>query len=193
MPEEYILQPLTREDRISVFLYRLGIGLTGLLMLFGALALYFNFGEVWPVIILSCLYLSVGLSVFNIHLYLGSLKRFLKGLYLLSIGFFLILLFIGRGNPWKPLFEMPFTVFFLLPLAGCIAFIGAKEAYCFRLLEGFIICLLLPFYILLWPFMSLDLRIYGLAINALLYLFLSLRKAVMPLSFDIGDKTKYVP
>jgi uncharacterized integral membrane protein len=220
MPEEIISGPLTRKDRISVVLYRTGIGISGLLMLFLGMVMYFNgivkvsgevrvaspFGGVsnssgtlaslsigYGGIILILLYLSAGLSVINIHLYIGRLKRFLKGLYFFSLFMLLILFLIGRGNPLYPLFEMPFTAFLLLPLGGVLAFIGAKEAYCFGLLEGYLFAIVFILYICLWPMLGNELKIYGLFISSLLCLFLALRKAVMPLSFDIGDKSKYIP
>jgi uncharacterized integral membrane protein len=206
MPEEIISGPLTRKDRISVVLYRTGIGISGLLMLFLGMVMYFNgivkvSGEVrvtslsigYGGIILILLYLSAGLSVINIHLYIGRLKRFLKGLYFFSLFMLLILFLIGRGNPLYPLFEMPFTAFLLLPIGGVLAFIGAKEAYCFGLLEGYLFAIVFILYICLWPMLGNELKIYGLFISSLLCLFLALRKAVMPLSFDIGDKSKYIP
>jgi uncharacterized integral membrane protein len=206
MPEEIISGPLTRKDRISVVLYRTGIGISGLLMLLLGMVMYFNgivkvSGGVrvtslsigYGGIILILLYLSAGLSVINIHLYIGRLKRFLKGLYFFSLFMLLILFLIGRGNPLYPLFEMPFTAFLLLPLGGVLAFIGAKEAYCFGLLEGYLFAIVFILYICLWPMLGNELKIYGLFISSLLCLFLALRKAVMPLSFDIGDKSKYIP
>ncbi len=197
MPEEYINQELSKKDKFSVFLYRLGIGLTGLLLLLGGLLMPLKSSEPLATkgagILLISVYVTTGISVLNIHLYLGSLKRFLRGLYIFSLALFGILLFLGAGNPVQPLLTMPLTGLLLLPLGGCIAFIGAKEAYCFNLLEGYLLAILIPSYILLWPQMGRDLRIYGLIFSGLLVFFLSLRKAVMPLSFDIGDKSKYVP
>lgn len=209
MPEEYILQPLTTKDKISVLLYRAGIGLTGFLMLVGALLLMSHLNDVgavwderfltgsstflWLGVVISGIYIFTGLSVINIHLYMGSLKRFLKGMYFFSLGLFLILCFLGNGNPAVALFKMPLSGAMLLPLGCSIAFIGAKEAYCFNLLEGYVMAVFITVYILLWPVAGYELKIYGLLAISVLTLFLAFRKAVMPLSFDIGDKSRYVP
>ncbi len=194
---EYVINKLSKKDKLSVFLYRLGIGLTGLLLLSSGLFMLSKGPDSIPTegagFILISYYITTGISVFNIHLYMGSLRRFLIRLYLFSLALLGILLFLGAGNPVKPLLTMPFTFLLLLPIGFCIAFIGAKEAYCFKLLEGYLIAILIPSYILLWHQMSKDLRVYGIIFSGLLVFFLGLRKAVMPLSFDIGDKSKYIP
>lgn len=197
MSGEYLLQPLTLKDRVSVILYRTGILLSALVMLCTSIFMLSYEPESWGSgisgIFLLLLYLFTGLSVLNIHLYMGSLRRFLRGMYLFSLGLLLILIFLGRGNPALPLLKIPLSALLLLPLAAAIAFIGAKEAYCFNLIEGYILGLLLPLYILLWSMTSNDMKVYGLIACSVLMLFLGLRKAVMPLSFDIGDKSKYIP
>lgn len=197
MSEEYLLQPLNLKDKVSVILYRAGILFSALLMLCTSIFMLSYEPESWGSgisgLLLLLLYVFTGLSVFNIHLYMGSLRRFLWGMYLLSLGLLLILIFLGAGNPALPLFKMPLSGLLLLPLGGAIAFIGAKEAYCFNLIEGYILGLLLPLYILLWSMTGNDLKVYGLIACSVLMLFLGLRKAVMPLSFDIGDKSKYIP
>lgn len=197
MAEIITSEPLSVKDKISVVFYRVGILLTGFLMLGSALSMLLYEQQKWKNwtsgLLLLCIYIFTGISVFNIHLYMGSLKRFLKGLYLFSAGLLLILIFIGGGNPFLPFLEMPVTSLMLLPLSFTIAFIGAKEAYCFNLMEGYMIAFLLPSYVLLWSLAGDEIRIYGLIACSVLIIFLGLRKAVMPLSFDIGDKTKYIP
>lgn len=197
MAEKITSGSLELKDRISVVLYRMGIIFSGLLMLACSLLMLTHEEPEWWTwfsgALLVGLYIFTGVSVFNIHLYLGSLKRFLKGMYLFSIGLLLILFFIGGGNPFLSILKIPLTSLLLLPLFGCLAFIGAKEAYCFNLFEGYVLALLLPSYILLWSVGGIEIKIYGLIICSVLMLFLGLRKAVMPLSFDIGDKAKYIP
>lgn len=197
MAEKSAIEPLELKDRISVLLYRTGIIISGFLMLVCSLLMLIYEQTEWKTwlsgLLLTCLYIFTGVSVFNIHLYMGSLKRFLKGMYLFSIGLFFILFYVGEGNPFSAILKIPAMSLLLLPLSGCLAFIGAKEAYCFNLMEGYILALLLPSYVLLWSIGGMEIKIYGLITSAVLMLFLGLRKAVMPLSFDIGDKTKYIP
>ncbi len=198
MEERYFLQELTKKDRVSVILYRTGIWFIGLGMLITSILMLSSPGEIdpeniTPSLILYFIYIFTGISVLNIHLYIGRLKRILKGIYYIAIAFLIILIFTGSGNPLSPLTTTPFGGLLLLPLSLCIAFIGAKEAYCFNLIEGFMIALFLPLYVLLFYNISHDIRIYGLMALSTFVIFLAIRKSVMPLSFDIGDKSKYIP
>ncbi len=198
MDEKYFLHELTKEDRVSVILYRAGIWFTGIGMLIASILMLLSSGKtdfenIASSLIIYSIYIFTGISVVNIHLYIGRLKRILKGIYYIAIAFLIILIFTGSGNPLVPLTTTPFGGLFLLPLSLCIAFIGAKEAYCFNLVEGFMIALFLPLYVLLFYTISQDIRTYGLMALSALVIFLAIRKSVMPLSFDIGDKSKYIP
>ncbi|MCX7794131.1 MAG: DUF2301 domain-containing membrane protein [Thermodesulfovibrionales bacterium] len=197
MAEKLGLETLEFRDKISVLFYRWGIIISGLLMLGASMSMLIYEQQRWtsPLsgLFILGLYLFTGISVFNIHLYMGSLKRFLKGMYIFAAGLFLILFYVGGGHPFLPLMTMPVTSLLLLPLFCCLAFIGAKEGYCFNLIEGYILAFLLPSYVLLWSIAGEEIKIYGLMGCSVLMLFLGLRKAVMPLSFDVGDKTKYIP
>ncbi len=69
----------------------------------------------------------------------------------------------------------------------------AKEAFCFKLLEGYLLAMIMPIYLLLVAGGVLSGRtaFFGLAVIAVLLVVFTLRKAFMPLAYDIGDKSAY--
>jgi uncharacterized integral membrane protein len=208
MGETELFQPLTREDRITVILYRAGIVLSTVCIAIAAVLAVA--GMRWPdmvdiplifsglaanILILS-LYLSVGLSVFFIHLYVGTFHRLLKKIYYGAVACLVLLFIMGKGSPATPLFRsMPVGALLLIPLSCCLGFITAKEAFCFRLLEGYLLGMIMPVYLFLYGMGLLDKQqaAYGLAFIAAMLIFFTFRKAFMPLHYDVGDKSAYQP
>jgi uncharacterized integral membrane protein len=200
MGEKQVFQPLTREDRLTVMLYRMGIVLSTIIMsglaLLGARASSPSGpAGVSPSadLLLYGLYASIGLSVFFIHLYIGRIKKYLIRLYLVSLGCLAALLIIGRGSLSGALVQEPYSLLLLLPLSGCLGFVTAKEAFCFRLFEGYLLAMIMPIYLLLVAGSVLTGRgaSSGLALIAAMLVLFMLRKAFMPLAYDIGDKSAY--
>ncbi len=200
MGERQVFQPLTREDKITVVLYRTGIVLSTVIM--SALAVLLatassNAGTQSisrsADILLYGLYASVGMSVFFIHLYIGKFKSFLKNLYYLGLVCFAVLVFMGKGSPSAALLREPSGALFLLPLSGCLGFVTAKEAFCFQLFEGYLLAMIMPIYLLLVSGSILTPVgvSSGLVLIAVMLAVFTLRKAFMPLAYDIGDKSAY--
>ena len=208
MGERSYYQPLTKEDRTTVVLYRAGIFLSTVTICISAVLAVTGLTSPGvlsrPVIssglaidiLLLVLYLSVGLSVFFIHLYVGKFHRVLKKIYYLAVACLAVLFFIGKGNPAVPLFAVPgYGVFLLIPISLCLGFVTAKEAFCFQLVEGYVLAFLMPAYLFLYAVgaLSYQTAVYGLALIAALFLLFMFRKIFMPLDFDIGDKSAYQP
>ncbi len=196
MGEKQIFQPLTREDKITVVLYRVGIVLSSLIVAISAiLAATVPSITSSPAadIMVYGLYVSVGMSVFFIHLYIGRFKIFLKNLYYAGLVCLGVLLFIGNGSLSAALGGKPYSVLLLLPLSGCLGFVTAKEAFCFRLFEGYLLAMIMPLYLLLVAAAVLAGQgaFFGLALIALMLVLFTLRKVFMPIAYDIGDKTAY--
>ena len=200
MGEKLVFQPLTREDKITVVLYRAGIvistaviaGLSYLLMTVSEnsdTALISPSGD----ILAYALYASVGMSVFFIHLYIGKFKRFLKNLFFISLGCLAVLLYLGQWSVSGALVHTPYSPLLLLPVSGCLGFVTAKEAFCFKLFEGYFLAMIMPLYLLLVANRSLSGRgvSYGLVLIAVMLVIFTLRKVFMPLTYDIGDKSAY--
>ena len=198
MGEKQVFQPLTREDKITVVLYRIGIVSSTIIMS----ALAYMLGEIDSAtirigpsmeILAYGLYVSVGMSVFFIHLYVGKFKIYLKYLYFIGVGCLVALLFIGKGSLSGALAREPYNALLLLPLSGCLGFVTAKEAFCFKLIEGYILAMMMPVYLLLISSSQLSGRgaTYGLVVITVMLIIFTLRKVFMPIAYDIGDKSAY--
>ena len=200
MGEKQLFQPLTREDKITVALYRVGIvlsafcmgGLAFLLMQASADAFPPRIGPSADILVYG-LQTAVGMCVFFIHLYVGVFKKYLKNLYFISLGCLAVLVFIGKGSVSTALVQFPASALFLLPLSGCLGFVTAKEAFCFRLLEGYVLAMVMPLYLVFVSAGAITGQTLGtgMVIIAALLVFFTLRKAFMPFAYDIGDKSAY--
>jgi len=73
---------------------------------------------------------------------------------------------------------MPVGALLLIPLSCCLGFITAKEAFCFRLLEGYLLGMIMPVYLFLYGIGSLDKEqaAYGLVIIAVMLIFFTFQK-----------------
>src|SRR5512143_1762489 len=200
MGDKQVFQPLTREDRITVVLYRAGIVISAIIM--SALAYLLvtassisNTALISPAgdILAYGLYASVGISVFFIHLYVGKFKSFLKNLYYVSLACLIVLLSIGKGSLSGALVQGPISLLLLLPNSGCLGFVTAKEAFCFKLVEGYLLAMIMPIYMLLVSASILTGQgaAYGLVLIAFMLVIFTLRKVFMPIAYDIGDKSAY--
>ncbi len=196
MGEKQIFQPLTREDIVTVVLYRAGIVLSAIILVLGFLLSRTSndpaTARLSADILGYGLYASVGMCVFFIHLYVGVFKTYLKNLYYISLGCLVVLLIVGKGAPSSVL-GAPYGPLLLLPLSGCLGVVTAKEAFCFRISEGYLLAMIMPAYLLLVSAGALSRggAIYGLAAITALFVIFTLRKAFMPLAYDIGDKSAY--
>ncbi len=200
MGSTQVFQPLTREDKITVALYRVGIVISAILIagLAFLLATASSTTETMLMdrsadILIYGLYASVGMSVFFIHLYIGKIKGFLKNLYYLSLVCLVVLLYLGKGSLAGVLVHGSYTPLLLLPLSGCLGLVTAKEAFCFKLFEGYLLAMIMPIYLLLVSNNSLTGRgaSYGLILIAVMLVIFTLRKVFMPIANDIGDKSAY--
>ena len=201
MGDFILYQPLTLTDKITVLLYRAGIALT--CILFAALAAFLAVSPTVDIpmsvflfnIFIAFLYFSAGLCVFFIHLYIRKLKKNLTWLYILALAGLVLIFVNARGDALSYIVQAKPHIgpLLMLPLAGCIGFVTAKEAVCFRLAEGYILALLMPIYLV---FLSTGVTgkaaiLPGVIVIAALYLLFTLRKIFMPIHSDIGDKSAY--
>jgi uncharacterized integral membrane protein len=200
MGEKIEFQPLTREDRVTVLLYRAGIVLSTAIICTAALLAVLPsvngdapridlFGDM----LVYGLYASVGMSVLFIHLYIGKFKKYLRNLYFAALICLIIVFSIGGGSPSRMYLHQPYALLLLLPLSGCLGFITAKEAFCFRLFEGYFLAIMMPMLLLLAAsgLLGAGGASTALALVAIMLAVFTLRKVFMPLAYDIGDKTAY--
>ncbi|MBI5181116.1 MAG: hypothetical protein HZA05_06900 [Nitrospirae bacterium] len=200
MGEKNFFQPLTKEDKISVVLYRTGIVTSAILisiiayMLFNASHYQADAAISFKVnIMLILLYTSVGTSVFFIHLYISKFHKFLKRLYYISLVSLIVFFVIGKGDIMWILVNKTYLLLLLIPLSGCLGFITAKEAFCFKLMEGYLLTLIMPLYLLLLSTgaMTIKSASYWIFFIAAMLILFTARKVFMPIHYDIGDKSAY--
>ena len=200
MGDKQVFQPLTREDMITVVLYRAGIVISTIIMSALAYLLRAAFSTSSTALISPSadilaygLQASVGISVFFIHLYVGKFKSFLKNLYYVSLVCLVVFLSIGKGSVSGALSNGPTSLLLLLPLSGCLGFVTAKEAFCFKLVEGYLLAMIMPVYLLLVSsgILAGQGAAYGLTLIAVMLVIFTLRKVFMPIAYDIGDKSAY--
>ncbi len=199
MGEKKSFQPLTKEDKITVVLYRVGIVLSTIIII--ALTYFLaahSSSDTSPIgssidVLAYVLHVSIGMSVLFIHLYIGRFKTYLRYLYFISLGCLVALLAISNGSLSGALVRYPSRALLLLPLSGCLGFVTAKEAFCFKLIEGYLLAMIMPVYLLLISSSQISGRsaFYGLVLIAALLVIFTLRKIFMPLAYDIGDKSAY--
>jgi uncharacterized integral membrane protein len=200
MGSQQVFQPLSRKDKITVVLYRAGIVMSTIIISCLAFLLRTassNSGRAFssPLadILAYVLYASVGMSVFFIHLYVGKFKRFLLNLYFIGLGCLAVLFYLGNGSVSTALVITSYNPLLLLPLSGCLGFVTAKEAFCFQLVEGYLLAVIMPACLLLVSggFLTYAGASYGLVLVAVMLVIFTLRKITMPIAYDIGDKTAY--
>jgi len=198
------VQPLTLFDKLSVILYRAGIIGISILVFTAGVTMMFSFDKMsWMDLSLQNnrlaighflgIYFFTGISVVTIHLYAKRFRRLIRLLYLMAIAAALIMYFISGGLPVTFILKNPLGPVLLLPLAGTIGFIAMKEAFCFRLLEGYLLAILMPLVVLLMILKTFSPSLTGalLVFAGLLLGYLAWHKIKMPIGYDIGDKSLY--
>ncbi len=197
-------QPLTFTDRVSVVLYRTGMVLFGLLVLAGGIAMVLSLDKMtWKdisfrdrpvhIIYFLCLYASTGISVATIHLYARRFRKLVRFLYLTALAGGVALFVISGGAPAGFVLKNPIGPVLVLPLAGTAGFIAMKEAFCFRLVEGYLLAIILPVVVLVMMLRTFSPSLTGAIIVfvGFLFLYLAWHKIRMPIAYDIGDKSLY--
>ena len=68
-----------------------------------------------------------------------------------------------------------------------------KEAFCFNLFEGYLLAMIMPFYLLLVATGSPAGRgvLLGVALIAVMLVLFTVRQTTMPLAYDTGDTSAY--
>lgn len=206
MGEREQKQPLTWQDIVSVFIYRLGIVLCCLSMTY---LLTFFYYENWKTTIPAFLNkglatalfwvfcVSVSISVSFLHLYSKKILKIIRLMAYSGLAMVILLQFTNYLNfsdiinslGLKGKLGILGTGLVLAGFSG----IGAKEAFCFRLYEGYAFGIGLGILALLQLIGVLPLTVAFIlfALDWLLIFIFTARKLTLPLHYDIGDKSRY--
>ena len=218
MGDTNINTSLSTADKISVVLYRGGIVLATICLIYGAYFYismliafkdlvngfsFYNSKNNVPQIIFWLFFASVGLSIFTLHLYNKQILKVIRSFYVIAVIIFIILALTKFSkhlaffitylfNDWTGTMGLGF-------LLAAFSGIGAKEAFCFKLYEGYLFGIL-NFILFLIHFICvlansskslLIIKVIIFCIITLLVIIFTIRKLRLPIHYDIGDKTKY--
>ena len=202
--EKEKIQPLSIGDKISVILYRGGILFFTILVLFAGIFISITYDKYrWENLSIQneegfktfilLIHLFIGISVATIHIYLKKFRNIVKLLYLVSVVSLVSLLLFSKGNIGSFILKNPQGPFFLLPLTFTVGFITMKEAFCFRLYEGYILALFFPCFLFL-----LSTKVFSPSLTGAILIgigitmsYFCIRKLKIPFAYDIGDKSAY--
>jgi uncharacterized integral membrane protein len=188
---------ITAADRRGVVLYRTGLALAALAFAGGTglgLALPENQTVVYSLSGLYTLFwLSLGLSLATIHIYLIPLHRLLQGFWLVGGLASLAVAHYGEGPFIATVVTSPQTLLGVGFTFAALTGIFFKEAFCFDRLETKLLTPMVPLLLLGHLFNLLPLAVEQalLSLWAVLFLVFALRKALQPLVPDIGDKSVF--
>ena len=188
---------ITSADRRGVMLYRLGLATAALAFAIATgLGLFFPNQD--PVLYsLSGLYtlfwLSLGLSLATIHIYLIPLHRLLQGFWLIGGVTSLGVAHYGEGPFIATVVQSPQTLWGVGFTFAALTGIYFKEAFCFNRFETKLLTPLVPFLLLghLFNFLPPLTEQILISLWAALFAIFALRKALQPLVPDIGDKSVF--
>lgn len=200
---------MTTFDKVSVFLYRSGILISVLSVWYGTWAAYratsgaIEDQAIAPArltAVFTVFFISTGVSITFLHLYSRQVLNIIRSFFVIAALIlvpFAALHFSGRLllDVLTSFIGVAGFGFLLAAFSG----IGAKEAFCFRILEGYYygsLFALLVFIQLISvlignPWSLPELKTGMLAIISILTLLFLIKKFRLPLYVDIGDKSRY--
>lgn len=140
---------VTGDDRLGVILYRLGLSITAICLISGTvLVLWLQASSALLTPLFYGLVFGLGLSLFNVHIYLILLHRLLKLFWLIGTIAALILTF-GQSEPLVLyVYEHPLSLFGIGFIFVALTGIYFKEAFCFNRPETKLLTPLVPFLLL---------------------------------------------
>jgi len=191
---EYTITPA---DLRGVVFYRVGLAVAALAFATGTV-LGLTLADREPVLYsLSALYtlfwLSLGLSLATIHIYLIPLHRLLQGMWLAGGVASLAVAHYGAGPFVATVVTNPPTLWGVGFTFAALTGIYFKEAFCFNRLETKLLTPIVPLLLLghLFNVLSPAAEQVLIGLWAVLFLVFALRKAVQPRVPDIGDKSVF--
>lgn len=191
--------PFTIEhhDRRDVVLYRTGLTLAATCFALGTGAIVWLGGKPWVLSSLSILYtifwLSLGLSLFKIHIYLRPLHRLLQGFWLIGGGASLVVAHHSSDPFVLTVYQQPMYLWGIGFTFAALTGIFFKEAFCFNRLETKLLTPVVPALLLghLFGILPREWATSLLVVWAICFGVFALRKVIQPIPPDIGDKSVF--
>jgi uncharacterized integral membrane protein len=206
---ENSISDINEKDILSVRLYRGGIVLSALSFVLGTVMLLvtggwqspsstewigqnrvFLYTAVWMIVV------GTGISVVTIHLYIRQFHALLKILY--GIGLISVILFLALGMTsgqgfLNILYGTPYGSFGFGFVLATLCGIAVKEAFCFGRAEAILFAVVTPILVLGHIFHALSpmTAFMLLCADTFFVCIFAVRKVIMPVGPDIGDKSIY--
>lgn len=188
---------IEQHDRQEVILYRAGLAVAAFSFALGTIGLFWK-GEIdWAIQGISLLYtvfwLSLGLSLFKIHIYLRPLHQLLQGFWLVG-GIASLAIAHFSPEPFAiTLYENPQYLWGVGFTFAALTGIFFKEAFCFNRFETKVLTPIVPFLLLghLFQFLPDIWKSVLLAFWAVNFVIFAVRKVFQPIPPDIGDKSVF--
>lgn len=207
-PDNYLEQPqvyqgqfgeftITDRDRREVVIYRAGLAIAALCFAIGSGLVLWQGSQPWVLHSISVLYsiflLSLGVSLFFIHIYMKPLHRALQVFWGIGAIASLVVAHASLEPFALTVYQQPLTLFGVGFGFAALTGIFFKEAFCFDRFETKFLTLLVPLVLLahLAGVLSLTWGQWLLGIWAVLFSIFAVRKLIQPIPPDIGDKSVF--
>ncbi|MEO0458708.1 MAG: DUF2301 domain-containing membrane protein [Cyanobacteria bacterium P01_A01_bin.114] len=188
---------ITDSDRREVLVYRGGLAIAALCFALGS-GLAFAFGKSTPALwgatgLYGLFWLALGVSLFNIHIYMRPLHVALQIFWAIG-GAASLATVVANPQPLVlTVYQYPLTILGIGFTFAALTGIFFKEAFCFNRFETKFLTLLVPLLLLghLTGILPMTVEQGMLAIWAGLFIIFALRKALQAVPPDIGDKSVF--
>lgn len=188
---------ITDRDRIGVIIYRTGLMIAALCFAVGTGLILWQPSN--PLVLQAltplyfCFWLSLGVSLFTIHIYLAILHRVLQLFWLIGGVTAAVLAFQSPEPLALTVYHQPLSLLGIGFTFAAVTGIYFKEAFCFNRLETKLLTPLVPLLLLgfiagIWSVMNQKFLLFFWAIQFIIF---ALRKAFQAIPDDIGDKSVF--
>ncbi|HEY9751370.1 MAG TPA: DUF2301 domain-containing membrane protein [Coleofasciculaceae cyanobacterium] len=186
---------ITADDRREVLIYRAGLVTAAACFVLGAGLVLWQGDRVLGLISLlySLFCLSLGVSLWTIHIYMKPLHRVLQIFWAIGVVASLV---VAHGSPDPfalTVYQQPLTILGVGFVFAALTGIFFKEAFCFNRLETKFLTLIVPVLLLghLVGWLPRSLAVGLLVAWAGFFTIFAVRKAIQPIPPDIGDKSVF--
>ena len=188
---------IEKHDRQEVVLYRAGLMIAALCFALGTGGILWQGEKAWVLQGISVLYtvfwLSLGLSLLKIHIYLKPLHRLLQGFWFIG-GVASLAIALFSPEPFAlTIYQQPVYLWGVGFTFAALTGIFFKEAFCFNRVETKLLTPLVPLLLCghLFGFLPAPWTGILLVMWAINFLIFALRKVIQPIPPDIGDKSVF--
>ncbi len=187
---------INQSDRTGVIIYRSGLMVAAVCFAIATALVLFNYNPAFlPIISLlyACFAISLGVSLFTIHIYMVELHRTLQAFWAIGSIASAILAFSSSEPLVITIYNKPLTILGVGFLFAALTGIYFKEAFCFNRLETKLLTPIVPSLLLghLTGILPMEWERVLLGAWAILFVIFAIRKVVQAIPPDIGDKSVF--